>query len=382
MKTGVFLFGGVEMDDAGAGPPDPTDRRYSADVMWKTTERLLDMGVAADRLGYDSFWLTEHHFQYEGYEVVPNGIIIGTALAERTEKIRIGSMFNIVGQWHPLRLAEDFATLHNLSGGRGILGIGRGTVPREAENLGTKIGSFDNPDAVAADEYNRKQFNESIEVILAALRDEAFSYEGDVYTFPVPGIPDRGGFVEKLTLVPQPIHPFEVWQPITRPPALEYVPKMGFNATFWLRHHSYIKEWWEKYAELWAEHQGRDLGRGENRNLVLSVCIDDTREKAIESVRAGHDEFWKFLAPYGWSRGYMGQDGSPVEAGMVPSLEDSLENRTWLVGSADDVIEGINFYKESIGLEDLIIFPNMPGDAYSKTEEQMVRMAEEVLPYV
>jgi alkanesulfonate monooxygenase SsuD/methylene tetrahydromethanopterin reductase-like flavin-dependent oxidoreductase (luciferase family) len=39
-------------------------------------------------------------------------------------------MFNVVPQWNPLRLAEDFATLHNLSGGRGMLGVGRGTVPR------------------------------------------------------------------------------------------------------------------------------------------------------------------------------------------------------------------------------------------------------------
>ena len=143
MRTGVFLFGGVEMDDAGAGAPAPTDRRYDQKTMWHAATRMLDMGVRADELGYDSFWLTEHHFQYEGYEVVPNGLMFGAILAERTRNIRIGSMFNIVAQWHPLRLAEDFATLHNISGGRGILGVGRGTVPREAQALGTVIGSFE-----------------------------------------------------------------------------------------------------------------------------------------------------------------------------------------------------------------------------------------------
>ena len=132
MRVGAFLFGGVEMDDAGAGPPAPTDRRYSNEAMWRASEQMLEMGVLCDRLGYDSYWLTEHHFQYEGYEVVPNGLLFSAILAERTERIRIGTMFNIVGQWHPLRLAEDFATVHNLSGGRAILGVGRGTVPREA----------------------------------------------------------------------------------------------------------------------------------------------------------------------------------------------------------------------------------------------------------
>ena len=196
MRTGIFLFGGVEMDDAGAGLPAPTDRRFTQQQMWDATEKIIDMGVVSDRLGFDSFWLTEHHFQYEGYEVVPNGILVGTIVAERTERIRIGMAFNVVPQWHPLKLAEDFATLHNISGGRGILGVGRGTVPREAEVMGSKIGSFDNPDQKAADEHNRKQFSEAMQVIRMALDQETFSFHGDVYDFPPPGIPDRGGFVE------------------------------------------------------------------------------------------------------------------------------------------------------------------------------------------
>ena len=103
VRAGVFLFGGVEMDDAGPGLPIPTDRRYDHKEVWRATERIIDMGVVCDRLGFDSFWLTEHHFQHEGYEVVPNGILVGTILAERTESVRIGMAFNIVPQWHPLQ---------------------------------------------------------------------------------------------------------------------------------------------------------------------------------------------------------------------------------------------------------------------------------------
>jgi alkanesulfonate monooxygenase SsuD/methylene tetrahydromethanopterin reductase-like flavin-dependent oxidoreductase (luciferase family) len=93
---------------------------------------------------------------------VPNGILLGAVIAERTERLRIGMAFNIVPQWHPLRLAEDFATLHNISRGRAILGVGRGTVPREAEVLGTKIGSFDNPDQAEADRLKQLQFDEAM----------------------------------------------------------------------------------------------------------------------------------------------------------------------------------------------------------------------------
>ena len=381
MRTGVFMFGGVEMDDAGAGPPAPTDRRYSSEQMWRATEQLLEMGVLADQLGYDSYWLTEHHFQHEGYEVVPNGLQFGTILAERTERIRIGSMFNVVGQWHPLRLAEDFSILHNISGGRGIFGVGRGTVPREAQTLGTDIGSFDTPDSAAADALNRKQFDEAMDVMMLAMSEERFSFKGDVFEFPPAGIPDRGGFVETLSLVPRPLHPFETWQAVTSPPTLDYVPRKGWGGVFWLKNHEFTAQWWQTFGENYAAAHGNELAAGEKRLLVLNICIEDTNELARASVRPGHDEFWKFLGPYGWSRGYMGADGKPSKPGLIPTLEESIDNKVWIVGSPDDVIEGISTYREALGgLADLVIFPNMLGDPYAKTAEQMQRFAEEVQP--
>ncbi|MYE65092.1 MAG: LLM class flavin-dependent oxidoreductase [Acidimicrobiaceae bacterium] len=380
MRTGVFLFGGVEFPDAGGGPPAPTDRRFNHKEMWAATERIIDMGVVCDHLGFDSYWLTEHHFQHEGYEVIPNGILVGTILAERTENIRIGMAFNIVPQWHPLRLAEDFATMHNISGGRGILGVGRGTVPREAETLGTKIGSFDNPDKAAADELNRKQFDEAMQVIRLALDNETFSFHGDVYDFPPAGIPDRGGFVSELSLVPRPLYPYEIWQAITSPPTLEQVPRWGWGGVFWNNHHSFVKMRWEQFAERFQAHHGRELERGEHRLLVMNVRVEDTYEDAAASVRDGHDEFWKFLGPYGWSKGYMGPDGRPAKPGLIPTLEESLDQKTWVVGSPEQVAEFINSYDERIGLENLLLFPAMPGDPYGKVEEQLHRIAEEVLP--
>ncbi len=383
MRTGIFLFGGVEMSDAGAGPPAPTDRRYSAAEIWRATEQILDIGVQADHLGFDSFWLTEHHFQFEGYEVVPNGVLLGTILAERTEAIRIGMLFNILGQWHPLKLAEDFATLHNISGGRGVLGVGRGTVPREAENLGTRIGSFDNPDSAADDLFNRRQFDESMEVIRLALDNESFSFHGEIYDYPAPGIPDRGGFVEELSLVPRPLHPYEIWQAITSPPTLEAVPRHGWGGVMWNRHYNMMRDSWERFGEVYAETHGTELAPGEKRMLVLNTCVEDSHDAAVKSVKPGHDEFWKFLGPYGWSRGYMGPDGGPAPAGLIPTLDESLENRTWLIGTADEVAEQINWYAEHLnGLENLVLFPAMPGDAYSKVSEQISRLAEDVLPQI
>ncbi len=384
LRLGAFFFGGVELDDAGAGPPLSTDRRCTNEQAWKATTDYLTSAIEAERLGYDSFWTTEHHFQYEGYEVIPNGILISTWIAARTERLRLGTMFNVVPQWNPLRLAEDFATLHNLSAGRGILGVGRGTVPREVQHLndkGVSIGSYDNPDQAADDERNRRVFEESMEIIRRALSGESFSYHGELFDIPVPGIPDRGSTVQTLSLVPRPLYPFEIWQAVTSRPTLEYVPVVGHGAVFWNQHYAFIKRFWDTYGERYAaSHDGHELAADEKRMLVISVRIEDTHEKALETATPGHDEFWKFLGPYGWSRGYMGADGKPARPGLIPTLADSIENKTILVGTPEDVAEGVEFYRDLLGLRYLTIFPHLLGDPYKKADEQMARFMEEVVP--
>ena len=385
MKVGAFFFGGVEMDDAGGGPPSPMDRRYSNEAVWKATLDYVNSAIEADQLGYDSFWTTEHHFQYEGYEVIPNGLQISTWIAAQTKNIRLGAMFNVVPQWNPLRLAEDFATLHNLSGGRGVLGVGRGTVPREVLHLndkGVSIGSHDNPEKSADDELNREVFEESMEIIRRALDNETFSFQGKHFQIPVPGIPDRGHTVQSLTLVPRPLYPYEIWQAVTSPPTLKYVPVVGHGAVFWNQHHSFIKRFWDQYGETYEQVHGVALRPHEKRMLVLAVRIEDSYEKARETARNGHDEFWKFLGPYGWSRGYMGEDGKPAKPGLIPTLDESLENKTILIGTPEQVAEGVQFYKDLLGLEYLTIFPHLLGDSYKKADEQMARFMDEVMPLV
>ena len=377
----MWLFGSVPMADAGAGAPVPLDRRFSAEVMWSTTEDILDMGVRCDELGYDDFFFTEHHFQHEGYEVIPNSLLVGAALAERTERVNIGALFNIVPQWHPLRLAEDFATLHNLSGGRAILGVGRGTVPREAMPLGAIVGSTDDPVKRAEqDAINREMFDEAMDIMVMALDNEQFSFRGKHYILPPDGIPDRGGFVDALTLVPRPLYPYEIWQAVTSPPTLEYVPRKGWGGVWGNIHDDFLKPQWQRFADLYEQEHGVALGPGEKRMLVINVRVDDTREAALERGRPAHDEYWKFLAPYGRTMGYRMPDGERAPLGFMPTLEESVEQDIWLLGSPEDVAEGFLRRRDSIGATNMCILPACLGDPYESYDEQITRFAEQVLP--
>src|SRR5438045_9160909 len=158
-----------------------------------------------DRLGYSTFWMAEHHFQREGYECIPNVLMAALHLAHVTKNIKLGCGFNITPMWHPLRLAEDYATADILTGGRVIFGVGRGYHTREVETFGAPL--LDQP-------ANRELFEEQVDIIFKAFNEESFSHKGKHYTLP-PEVPYRGYQLKELTLVPRPRRlPVECWQPI------------------------------------------------------------------------------------------------------------------------------------------------------------------------
>ena len=203
MRVDSNFFCTVPMPDAGDPSIAATARRYGNDAVIECYENLLAWAKTADQLGFDTMWLTEHHFQYEGYEVLPNLIQFGQHLATQTEQLRLGQMFNVVPQWHPLRLAEDFALADIITGGRMEFGVGRGTVPREAWALGTVVASGDNEMSAEHDRINREIFEESMEVIKLAWYNERFSYRGKHFVLPPDDVPDRGTHRQRPDADPQ-----------------------------------------------------------------------------------------------------------------------------------------------------------------------------------
>ena len=310
-------------------PPTRWTVGYDNQACWDATLKYIDAAVEADRLGYDSFWTTEHHFQYEGYEVIPNGILVSAWIAARTSNIRLGAMFNVVPQWNPLRLAEDFAThAQPQRWSRHPRRGPRHRAPRDPppQRLPRLDRFARQPRPGADDAKNREYFEEQMEIIRMALTQETFSFNGKYFQLPVPGIPDRGETVQELTLVPRPIYPFEIWQAATSPPTVEYTPKVeprrGVLEPAPDVHQAHVGPL--RRGARGSTH-GPGIQRHEQRMLVVSVRIEDTHEEAMRTARNGHDEFWKFLGPYGWSRGYMGEDGRPVKPGLIPTLEESMQ---------------------------------------------------------
>ncbi len=379
MRVDANFYGTVPMPDAGRAGPMPVDRRYGNDAVVACYDNLVHWAQTMDRLGFDTMWFTEHHFQHEGYEVTPNLILFGLHVTQQTERLRAGQMFNVVPQWHPLRLAEDAAMAQILSGDRMQFGVGRGTVPREAQSLGGVVASGDNAMAAEVDRRNREMFEESMEIIRAAWGNERFSFTGKHFELPPPGIPDRGSTVTELTLIPRPIAPITVWQAVTSPPTLDYCTRVRHHGVLPARGPVKTKEWWDRFGAA-AAAEGWQIGPGEGRLLAINVHLGDTQEEAVRTGRDAHDEWVRFLAPYGRFRSYVMPDGSEPPFDHRPSIEDSVDQRIMAIGSVDHVVDVLGGYRELLSLEHVVCFFDMPGLTREQMDRQLHLMAEEVCP--
>ena len=107
-----------------------------------TTDRyreLIAEAAEADRLGFNTVWLAEVHFAPR-FSVMPTPLLLLAAIAERTANIRLGMAVNLMPLHHPIRLAEEIATLDVLSGGRVEFGAGRGAFPLNYRGYGVDDG--------------------------------------------------------------------------------------------------------------------------------------------------------------------------------------------------------------------------------------------------
>ena len=375
-RFSTLYVGHIELESCGLSGKPADDRRYPNHRLAEVFDTAAVLAQATDALGYETLWLAEHHFQHEGYECIPNIPLLAVDLAHRTKRIKIGCAFNIVPTWHPLRLAEDYATADILTGGRVVFGVGRGYHSREVETFG-------NPMLDA--EANRELFEEQVEVILKAFREESFSHRGKHYTVP-PDVPYRGYQLREITLVPRPVHQrVEVWQPIVSGSArsLDFMARHGIKGVISATAEQFVERWMGDYQEA-ARRHGRALQLGEDMILGFRMSIDDTVEGAIDRARPWFEEHAKFMAPLGMLR-YSEEHVKAVAARQAQSptaakLENGVANRSWLCGPSKDIVAYLKEMEARYpGLEHVMIAWAL-STPRAVMIEQLTRFAHEVMP--
>ena len=378
-KFDSLYAGHVDMEDIGYGGTAVNNRAFPNEHLVTALEKARSLARLLDRMGYDTFWLAEHHFQREGYECIPNVLMAALYLAHLTRNIKIGCGFNITPMWHPLRLAEDYATADILTGGRVIFGVGRGYHTREVETFGSPLR--DQP-------ANRDLFEEQVEIIFKAFASASFSHQGRHYTIPA-RVPYRGYDLEDLTLVPRPVHPVECWQPIqsATPRGLDFMARYGIKGLIGggVAEGGAMRAVMDAYRDA-LRRAGRDAALGEGLCIGFHFQLGPTQEAAMKVAAPFFEENLKMFGPLRLVRSLSDADidamADPRRAPYagLPSMEEAVKKGAYLCGPPAQIIEALMRVEQEYPGLDRISVSHPMGAPESLMLEQLEWFAAEVMP--
>ena len=379
-KFDSLYAGHVDMKNVGYGGTPVNDRSFSNEELVTVFDKTQAIAQMLDRTGYDTFWMAEHHFQPEGYECIPNLPLLITHLAHLTTDINFGCAFNISPMWHPLRLAEDFATADITTGGRVIFGLGRGYHTREVETFGSPL----------MDQHaNRELFEEQVELILKSFNEQSFSHHGKYYDIP-PRVPYRGYELEEITLVPRPINrPVECWQPIQggTQRALDFMAKHGIKGMIGggVSEGGTVRNVVEGYRDALAR-AGRETELGEDLAFGFHFYLAETKEKAIEVAGKYYEENLKMFGELRLVQTLTDQqildmrDPTVGPNAGLPRIEGAVERKGFLCGPPELIIEQLKEVEEEYPAMERVSMSHPVGTPQAEMLEQLQWFAEDVMP--
>jgi alkanesulfonate monooxygenase SsuD/methylene tetrahydromethanopterin reductase-like flavin-dependent oxidoreductase (luciferase family) len=330
MKFGIFVF----------GDNHPSLGRSNQ----KYYQEVLTMAEWAEELGFDSFWLGEHHLYWYGTCVSPP-MIIG-ALGQRTKRIRLGPAVSVLPLHHPLLVAEEYALADNLCGGRLNFAIGSGFSPVEFQTFGMSM------------EQAREKYWEAFDLILKAWTQEKFSHQGKHYR-----IEDGSLYMKPLQ---KPLPP--TWIAASSDETLVRAGEMGFPVMGipFVRSTSILEV--KQKNDLFMDSYVR-AGHKDKPDIIvaLHVYLHQSEQDAVESARPRFDLVVEYLKKY-------------RRAGArVPDFDTIKKDRLALFTSPEDACAIFRDY-EQIGVTHVICMVNFGGVPMADVRRTLELMAQEVFP--
>ena len=297
---------------------------------------------AAETNGLDVVWLAELHFVPQR-SVAAAPLTIASAIAARTKRIKIGIAVQVLPLCHPLRLAEEVATVDHISRGRLILGVGRSGFPRTYEAYGVPYGE------------SRERFAEVLEIVRRAWTQERFSYEGEFHTF------------RNVHLVPKPLqqpHP-PIRIAATNAETCAGIGTQGYPIFVAVRLGT-IEELGPNIAAYRAAYTAAGhRGRGEVY-LRVPVYVGETAERARREPEASIMQFYRTLgAQLEGTATASGARASEQRAERGQALqtvtyEEALREKV-IVGTPEQVTARLGELRDALGLDGILAETNCGG---------------------
>jgi alkanesulfonate monooxygenase SsuD/methylene tetrahydromethanopterin reductase-like flavin-dependent oxidoreductase (luciferase family) len=343
MEVGALVLGDNLPDPVTGARPTHAERHRG----------IVDFAVRSEALGFDLIWIGEHHFcDY----VVSSPALLLAAIAERTRRIRLGTGVTLLGLQDPVRVAEDFATLDVLSGGRAEVAVGRGVLKQPYADFGL---AYNESNAI---------LEERVELLLRLWTETDVAWSGS-FRAPLDGV----------TVMPRPVqspHP-PLWVAAgTSAQSIAFAAKRGLPLMIpgIFVPVEVLRPVVEGYREafLAAGHDARSMRVG----FATHVHVAEDGETA----RARWEPFHMAYIRWVFEELLRGRGESHPE-GLLPDYEALIHGGS-ICGSASEVTERLLAAKEMLELDTcLALFDNGPLPE-ALLHDSVERFAADVLPHL
>jgi len=315
-------------------------------------DETVALAVDAERAGMTSVWTSEHHFVDDGY--MPSLLVVSAAIAQATSSIEIGTGVVLAPLQHPLRLAEDAATVSLLSHGRFTLGLG----------IGWSNTEFD---AFGADRRIRgRAMEEILDILPRAWSGKPFHHLDDVYQLP------------RLGVRPAPTARIPILIGGSAEPAVRRAARLADGVFANAPEPVFLEQ------VDWIRDELDTIGRDpkEFRVVYYSVMIPGDTED--EAWAYGTDHLWHMMWKYSDMEASASRVGPPPQAEPLEDhRRDELFGRGTSVGSSDEIVASLLDLRTKTGFDvEFVARSFFATMAYDEQVEMIERLASEVAPHL
>ena len=327
---------------------------------FKESMELVDL---AESSGLDTVWLGEMHFN-PNRSVLSAPIVVASSIVTRTKRLRVGMAVQVLPLIHPLRIAEEAATVDQLSEGRFEFGVGRSGNVRAYDTMGIDY------------EESRERFQEALDIIMQAWSGETFSYQG------------KYNHITNATLSPLPYqkpHP-KVRIASTTEDSFSRVGRLGFPIFLSMRGMDVedLETNLKDYHQAWqqAGHPGESGDISVRFPMYIAPTDDEAVEEPKESIEA---YFMRMRRIFEEGRGRAGTEYWERRQRRIEQLEkltyEEILDTKVIFGSPKRVIDRLAQFKEMLGLTGFTAELNPGGLLPPEAVHRSLRLlTEEVMP--
>jgi len=302
-------------------------------------ERLAQI-QRAEGMGFDSCWLTEHHFCDDGY--TPSPLVLAGAIGARTSTMQLGTNLMLLPLHDPIRIAEDAATLSLVTAGRFDLGVGIGYRQLEFDQFGRKLS------------HRPSLIEEGIEILRRSWSGEPVNFSGKRYE------------VGDLRVTPVPEHSPAILLGGMAPPAIERAARIadGFLCPGGLGIDNYCEA---------LEKQGKAVTDG---SVVLGCWAIIAEDPEAEAAAIGEHILYQTNEYIKW-----GAFGPPENATLFEDVGSAIENGLYELWDADTAVSELKKLMHTYpNIRDIHFWAQFPGESVASGDKRMRYIAEKVLP--